>query len=92
MSYLAAMEANLYPREEPDAARTGRTPGLEVSDKWTRAWWNAGASHMHAAFPKSYFDRCGLLSLLDQRLRFQLDFMNRRIRNRTYGGVGGRRG
>ena len=35
-------------------------------------WWNAGASHMHAAFPKSYFDRCGLLSLLAQRLRFQL--------------------
>lgn len=35
-------------------------------------WWNAGASHMHAAFPKSYFDRCGLLSLLEQRLRFQL--------------------
>jgi hypothetical protein len=34
-------------------------------------WWNAGASHMHAAFPKSYFDRCGLLSLLEQRLRFQ---------------------
>jgi len=36
------------------------------------AWWNAGASHMHAAFPKTYFDRCGLLSLLEQRLRFQL--------------------
>lgn len=35
-------------------------------------WWNAGASHMHAAFPKSYFDRCGLLSLLEQRRRFQL--------------------
>jgi len=36
------------------------------------AWWNAGASHMHAAFPKTYFDRCGLLSLLEQRLRLQL--------------------
>jgi hypothetical protein len=35
-------------------------------------WWNAGAAHMHAAFPKSYFDRRGLLSLLEQRLRFQL--------------------
>lgn len=35
-------------------------------------WWNAGAAHMNAAFPKSYFDRCGLLSLLDQRRRFQL--------------------
>jgi len=35
-------------------------------------WWNAGASHMNAAFPKSYFDRCGLLSLLEQRHRLQL--------------------
>lgn len=35
-------------------------------------WWNAGAAHMHLAFPKSYFDRCGLLSLLEQRRRFQL--------------------
>lgn len=35
-------------------------------------WWNAGAAHMHAAFPKSYFNRCGLLSLLEQRQRFQL--------------------
>ena len=35
-------------------------------------WWNAGAAHMHLAFPKSYFDRCGLSSLLEQRQRFQL--------------------
>jgi RNA-directed DNA polymerase len=35
-------------------------------------WWNAGASHMNAAFPKSYFDRCGLLSLQDQRRRLQI--------------------
>jgi RNA-directed DNA polymerase len=35
-------------------------------------WWNAGAAHMHIAFPKSYFDRRELLSLQDQRLRLQL--------------------
>jgi RNA-directed DNA polymerase len=34
-------------------------------------WWNAGSSHMNEAFPKSYFDRCGLVSLSDQRLKFQ---------------------
>lgn len=28
-------------------------------------WWNAGANHMHEAFKKSYFDKCGLVSLLD---------------------------
>ena len=52
--------------------------GLKQVQAWESAtngrgpWWNAGASHMHAAFPNSYFDRCGLLSLLDQRCRFQL--------------------
>ncbi|MEG3641644.1 group II intron reverse transcriptase/maturase, partial [Magnetococcus sp. PR-3] len=35
------------------------------------AWWNAGASHMNAAFPKKFFDRLGLLSLLGQRQRLQ---------------------
>jgi RNA-directed DNA polymerase len=35
------------------------------------AWWNAGASHMNLAFPKKYFDTCGLISLLDLILDFQ---------------------
>jgi len=53
-----------------------RLRGLDDVRAWESAmngrgpWWNAGASHMHAAFPKSYFDRCELLSLLDQRLCF----------------------
>jgi hypothetical protein len=46
------------------------------------AWWNAGASHMNAAFPKSFFDRMGLVSgghlpALPESL------MNRQMRNRT---------
>jgi RNA-directed DNA polymerase len=51
--------------------------GLDEVRAWASAtngrgpWWNAGASHLHAAFPKSYFDRCELLSLRDQRLRLQ---------------------
>ncbi len=28
------------------------------------AWWNSGASHMNAAFPRRYFDNLGLVSLL----------------------------
>lgn len=35
------------------------------------AWWNAGASHMHAAFPKAFFDSLGLVSLVDAHQRFQ---------------------
>ena len=50
-----------------------------------------GASHMNDAFPKSFFDHLGLVSLLDTGSASSA-FMNRRIRNRTYGGVGGRRG
>jgi len=34
-------------------------------------WWNAGASHMNAAFPKRWFDALGLVSLLDTQQRLQ---------------------
>jgi len=34
-------------------------------------WWNSGASHMNEAFPKRYFDACGLVSLPDTLLRLQ---------------------
>jgi len=34
-------------------------------------WWNCGASHMNRAFPKRYFDNHGLVSLLDEWLKFQ---------------------
>ena len=34
-------------------------------------WWNSGQSHMNQAYPKSYFDRLGLVSLLDTVRRLQ---------------------
>ena len=45
--------------------------GLPEERAWKSAtngrgpWWNSGASHMNHAYPKSYFDHCGLISLLD---------------------------
>lgn len=51
--------------------------GLEEVRAWQSAtngrgpWWNAGASHMNEAFPKSFFDRLGLVSLLSQLRRLQ---------------------
>ena len=51
--------------------------GLEELRAWKSAtngrgaWWNAGASHLNEAFPKSYFDRLGLISLLDQLWKLQ---------------------
>ncbi|MBN3759184.1 group II intron reverse transcriptase/maturase, partial [Paraburkholderia sp. Tr-20389] len=43
--------------------------GLDPTRAWKSAsngrgpWWNAGASHMNAAYPKSFFDVSGLVSL-----------------------------
>ena len=33
-------------------------------------WWNAGASHMNQSLPKKWFDRLGLVSVLDTVRRF----------------------
>jgi RNA-directed DNA polymerase len=52
--------------------------GLSESRAWQSAtnghgpWWNGGASHTNAAYPKSWFDRMGLISLLDTQRRFSL--------------------
>jgi RNA-directed DNA polymerase len=35
------------------------------------SWWNSGTSHMNEAFPKSHFDRLGLISLLTEKRRAQ---------------------
>jgi group II intron reverse transcriptase/maturase len=58
-------------------ARNLMKRGLTKERAWRSAtngrgpWWNAGASHMHAAFPKSWFDHLGLVSLLDTVQRLQ---------------------
>jgi len=58
-------------------ARMLMQQGLTEARAWRSAcnqrgpWWNAGASHMHAAFPKSWFDSLGLVSLLDTVQRLQ---------------------
>jgi len=58
-------------------ARNLMKRGLTEERAWRSAcnqrgpWWNAGASHMNAAFPKSWFARLGLVSLLDTVQRLQ---------------------
>jgi group II intron reverse transcriptase/maturase len=58
-------------------ARNLMRRGLTEVRAWTSAtngrgpWWNAGASHMNQSFPKSFFDRRGLVSLLDHYHRLQ---------------------
>jgi group II intron reverse transcriptase/maturase len=58
-------------------ARNLMRRGLSEATAWRSAtngrgpWWNAGAAHMNKAFPKSYFDKLGLVSLMNQHLRLQ---------------------
>ena len=52
--------------------------GLPEEQAWKSAnngrgpWWNAGAAHMNLAFSKHFFDRLGLVSLLDRHLAIAL--------------------
>ena len=44
------------------------------------SWWNSGASHMNAAFRKKFFDKLGLVSMLDELYKFRsLNFGNRLV-------------
>jgi len=49
--------------------------GLDKARAWTSAtngrgpWWNAGASHMNDAVRKTFFDKLGLISLLQTHRR-----------------------
>jgi RNA-directed DNA polymerase len=49
----------------------GETRAWKSASNGRGPWWNAGASHMNAAYPKSFFDELGLVSLLDTQRRFQ---------------------
>jgi RNA-directed DNA polymerase len=57
-------------------ARNLMKAGISKERAWQSAtnghgpWWNGGASHMNQAYPKSWFDRMGLVSLLEVRQRF----------------------
>ncbi len=35
------------------------------------SWWNSGASHMNDAFRKKFFDRLGLVAMLDELYKFR---------------------
>jgi hypothetical protein len=58
-------------------ARKLRQLGLDADRAWRSAvngrgpWWNAGASHLHAALPSAFFTRMGLVSLVATHRRLQ---------------------
>ena len=66
------LRCQLWRQWKRPATRFGRlrARGFDELRAWKSAsngrgsWWNSGASHMNEAFPMSYFDNIGLLSLL----------------------------
>lgn len=57
-------------------------------------WFNSGASHMNQAFPKSYYDKIGLVTIAGTINKRKADRQSKGtavIRNRTSGGVRGSR-
>jgi group II intron reverse transcriptase/maturase len=49
----------------------GEVRAWESATNGRGPWWNAKASHMNEAFKKSYFDKSGLVSLLDTILNIR---------------------
>ncbi len=54
------------------------------------AWWNAGASHMNAAFPSKWFAQQGTYEPPYRVSTLSKTITNRRMPNGTYGAVRGR--
>jgi RNA-directed DNA polymerase len=69
----------LWQQWKHPAARNRRLQALGLSPEraWKSAsngrgaWWNSGASHLHAALPASHFTALGLVSLLATQRRLQ---------------------
>lgn len=57
--YRMLRKRGLPERRARTSASNGRGP-----------WWNSGAGHMNAAFPRKFFDKMGLVSLVDTHRRF----------------------
>jgi hypothetical protein len=63
-------------KRNPTRATNLMRRGLKPQRAWQSAsnghgpWWNGGASHMNEAYPKSWFDHMGLVSLLETQRRF----------------------
>ena len=88
---LAAVETALHPGKEPDEAWSGRGTGLEIRHEWARPLVECrGLAHERSLSQNASLIELGLVSLLDQLRLTSMYFMNRRVRNRTHGGVGGR--
>ena len=68
---VAAMEACLSASAESDEGWDRQGSGVEIGHQWARPVVERRCPHMNQAYPKTWFDRMGLVSLLDTHRRFQ---------------------
>ena len=88
---LAAVEANIHESKETDAMRIIRGEGVEKCPKWTRPLVELRSLAYEPSLRYILLLETGTaLHSSTSFTAFNLD-VNRRVRNRTHGGVGGRR-
>ena len=88
---VAAVETALHASKEPDTAGIDRSKGMEERQKWPRPLverW--GLAHARC-FRDILLHKTGAVLFTAAVSPLSAFHVNRRIRNRTYGGVGGRR-
>jgi len=73
---LAEQQGSVYREVGSEGPVDRSIAGIDKVRAWKSAtngrdpWWNGAASHMNQAFPKSWFGRKGLVSLVDTHRRF----------------------
>src|SRR5207249_1140604 len=89
---VAAMEAALRASTQLDEARANGRAGMALGEQSTRSLVERGRESHACCFPEVLVRSFGAGVAACYRTAPPAHFMNRRMRNRTYGGVGGRPG
>ena len=89
---LATMEAVVGEGEEPDEARIDGGAGVEIGHKWERPLVELRRPAHEPGFSEVLLRPDGTRVTARSFALHSMCFMNRRMRNRMSGGVGGRRG
>jgi len=89
---VATVEAPLPPGQETDAAGTGGRAGVTVSHQRARPLVERRGLAHERSVSDSLLSKPGVDPFDGSAPSFSERLVNRRVRNRTHGGVGGRRG
>src|SRR5215204_1317716 len=84
------MEATLSPRHATDSKRACKSARLEISEQWSRRMVELWGMAPPRGAPQELLSSPGACFTAQSEASCRKDGLNRRIRNRTSGGVGGR--